>query len=277
MILFGVPLAPDAKDPTGSKASHPDSPVVRSIKAIKKAFPHLFVMTDVCLCEYTSHGHCGVLNQDGTLNQVESVKRIAATAIDYALAGADCVAPSDMNDGRIKGIKQGLIDTGIAHKIMVMSYAAKFSGCLYGPFREGKYPIISSSSRFRLTCHLTIAAGSTPSFGDRKCYQLPVGGRGLARRAILRDLAEGADAIMVKPSSAFLDIISDAAELAKNVPIATYQVSGEYAMIHAAAEKGVFDLKEMATQTLDGILRAGATIIVSYFTEQILNEGWLDQ
>lgn len=144
MILFGVPLASDAKDPTGSKASHPDSPVVRSIKAIKKSFPHLFIMTDVCLCEYTSHGHCGILNEDGTLNQVESVKRIAATAVDYALAGADCVAPSDMNDGRIKGIKQGLIDAGIAHKIMVMSYAAKFSGCLYGPFREGKYPIASS-------------------------------------------------------------------------------------------------------------------------------------
>lgn len=141
VILFGVPLAPDAKDPTGSKASHPDSPVVRSIKAIKKHFPHIFVMTDVCLCEYTSHGHCGVLNEDGTLNQVESVKRIATIAVDYAFAGADCVAPSDMNDGRIKSIKQGLIDAGIAHKTMVMSYAAKFSGCLYGPFREGKYSI----------------------------------------------------------------------------------------------------------------------------------------
>ncbi|KAI5840696.1 hypothetical protein DFP73DRAFT_633603 [Morchella snyderi] len=257
VILFGVPLAPTAKDPTGSKASDPDGPVVRSIKAIKKAFPQMFVMTDVCLCEYTSHGHCGILHEDGTLNQVESVKRIAQTAVDYALAGADCVAPSDMNDGRIKAIKLGLMEANVAHKTMVMSYAAKFSGCLYGPFRD--------------------AAGSAPSFGDRKCYQLPVTGRGLARRAILRDLAEGADAIMVKPSSAFLDIISDAADLAKNVPIATYQVSGEFAMIHAAAEKGVFDLKEMAMQTLDGILRAGATIVLSYFTEQILNEGWLDQ
>lgn len=143
VILFGVP---DTKDPTGSGASHPDSPVVRSIKAIKERFPHLFVIADVCLCEYTSHGHCGILNEDGTLSQAESVKRIATTAVDYALAGADCVAPSDMNDGRIKSIKQGLINAGIAHKTMVMSYAAKFSGCLYGPFREGKYFIVSSPS-----------------------------------------------------------------------------------------------------------------------------------
>ncbi|KAL7274644.1 Aminolevulinate dehydratase [Rhizina undulata] len=257
VILFGVPLKPSAKDETGSQASAADGPVILAIKALKRAFPHLFIMADVCLCEYTSHGHCGVLNADGTLNQAESVKRIAQTAVDYALAGADCVAPSDMNDGRVRAIKQGLIDAGIAHKVMLMSYAAKFSGCLYGPFRD--------------------AAGSAPSFGDRRCYQLPVTGRGLARRAIIRDLDEGADAIMVKPASAFLDIISDAAEIAKNVPIATYQVSGEFAMIHAAAEKGVFDLKAMTLESLDGILRAGATIILSYFTEQILNEGWLDQ
>jgi porphobilinogen synthase len=138
VILFGVPLAPAAKDETGSNASDPGGPVILAIKALKKAFPTLFIMTDVCLCEYTSHGHCGILNGDGTLNREESNKRIAETAVDYALAGADCVAPSDMNDGRIKAIKQGLVEVGIAHKTMVMSYAAKFSGCLYGPFRDGE-------------------------------------------------------------------------------------------------------------------------------------------
>ncbi|CUS13461.1 unnamed protein product [Tuber aestivum] len=256
VILFGVPLAPGAKDPSGSKASDPNGPVILAIRVLKMAFPGLFIMADVCLCEYTSHGHCGILNEDGTLNQQESVKRIAATAVDYALAGADCVAPSDMNDGRIKAIKEGLIAARVSHKIMVMSYAAKFSGSLYGPFRD--------------------AAGSAPSFGDRKCYQLPHTGRGLARRAIIRDLAEGADSIMVKPANAYLDIIADAAEIAKNVPVSAYQVSGEFAMIHAGAAQGVFDLKAMALESLDGILRAGATIILTYFTEAILNEGWLD-
>jgi len=257
VILFGVPLAPDAKDPTGSKASAADGPVVQAIKAIKKNFPDIFVMTDVCLCEYTSHGHCGVLNEDGTLNQEKSCERIAQTAVDYALAGADSVAPSDMNDGRVLAIKQGLIKAGVAHKVMMLSYAAKFSGCLYGPFRE--------------------AAGSAPSFGNRKCYQLPTGGKGLARRAIARDLREGADGIMVKPSLWFLDVIQDAKEIARDVPISTYQVSGEFAMIHAAAEKGVFDLKQAALESLDCCLRAGAGQILTYFTEQILLEGWLDE
>ncbi|KAF8541573.1 hypothetical protein BDD12DRAFT_828949 [Trichophaea hybrida] len=214
-------------------------------------------MTDVCLCEYTSHGHCGVLNDDGTLNQEKSCKRIAETAVDYALAGADSVAPSDMNDGRVLAIKQGLIDAGVAHKTMLISYAAKFSGCLYGPFRD--------------------AAGSAPSFGDRKCYQLPVTGRGLARRAIQRDLREGADGIMVKPAGWFLDVVSDAREIARDVPISCYQVSGEFAMIHAAAEKGVFGLKQAALESLEGMMRAGAGTILTYFTEQILREGWLEQ
>jgi len=256
VIVFGVPLSPDAKDPTGSKASDPEGPVIAATKVLKKAFPDLFIMADVCMCEYTSHGHCGVLNDDGTLNQQLSCERIAKTAVDYALAGCDCVAPSDMNDGRVLAIKKGLIDAGIAHKTMLMSYAAKFSGCLYGPFRD--------------------AAGSAPAFGNRKCYQLPVAGRGLARRAIQRDLNEGADAIMVKPGNWFMDIISDAKEIAKDVPIAVYQVSGEFAMIHAAAEKGVFDLRAGATESLEGLLRAGANIVLTYFTEQILMEGWLD-
>jgi len=159
-----------------------------------------------------------------------------------------------MNDGRVYAIKKALIDNNLAHKVMVMSYAAKFAGCLYGPFRE--------------------AAGSAPEFGNRKCYQLPPGARGLAQRAILRDVQEGADVIMVKPSSAYLDIIADAERLT-SLPIATYQVSGEYAMIHAGAEKGVFALRDMVEQTMEGLLRAGARIIISYFTPELLI--WLDE
>ena len=157
------------------------------------------------------------------------------------------------NDGRIRAIKLKLIEAGIAHQIVLMSYSAKFSGCLYGPFRD--------------------AAGSCPSFGDRRCYQLPPGGRGLARRAIVRDINEGADIIMVKPASQYLDIISDAKEIGKDLPVAAYQVSGEYAMIHAAAAAGVFDLRAMAEEATQGILRAGATIVVSYFTPEFLD--WL--
>lgn len=257
VILFGVPLKPGVKDPTGSQSAAQDGPVVQAIRAIKKNLPTLFVMTDVCLCEYTSHGHCGILNEDGSLNQELSCQRIAETAVEYARAGADCVAPSDMNDGRVLTIKRGLVAAGLAHNTMLISYAAKFSSCLYGPFRD--------------------AAGSAPSFGNRKCYQLPVGGRGLARRAIARDLNEGADGIMVKPANWFLDVVAEARDIAKDVPISTYQVSGEFAAIHAAADKGVYTLKDAVLESLDCIVRAGAGTILTYFTEQILLEGWLDQ
>lgn len=253
VILFGVPMASDVKDPLGVAADDQQGPVIQSIRLLRARFPHLFIIADVCLCEYTSHGHCGILRDDGSLNNQLSVDRISDVAMAYAEAGAHCVAPSDMNDGRIRAIKLKLIEAGIAHKVVLMSYSAKFSGCLYGPFRD--------------------AAGSCPSFGDRKCYQLPPGGRGLARRAIQRDIQEGADIIMVKPASSYLDIISDAKEIGKDMPVAAYQVSGEYAMIHAAAKAGVFDLKTMAFESTEGILRAGATIVVSYFTPQFLN--WL--
>jgi porphobilinogen synthase len=253
VILFGVPLRPGTKDALGTSADDPEGPVIKSIRLLRQRFPQLFITADVCLCEYTSHGHCGILRDDGTLNNQLSVDRISDVAIAYAQAGAHCVAPSDMNDGRIRAIKLKLIEEGIAHRVVLMSYAAKFSGCLYGPFRD--------------------AAGSSPSFGDRKCYQLPPGGRGLARRAIVRDINEGADIIMVKPASQYLDIISDAKDLGKDLPIAAYQVSGEFAMIHAAAKAGVFDLKAMAFESTEGILRAGATIIVSYFVPEFLD--WL--
>jgi porphobilinogen synthase len=236
VMLFGVPLRPGTKDALGTAADDPEGPVIRTIRALRARFPQLFICADVCLCEYTSHGHCGILRDDGSLNNQLSVDRISDVAIAYARAGAHCVAPSDMNDGRIRAIKLKLIEEGIAHRVLLMSYAAKFSGCLYGPFRE--------------------AAGSVPTFGDRKCYQLPPGGRGLARRAIVRDINEGADIIMVKPAS-------------------QYQVSGEFAMIHAAAKAGVFDLKAMAFESTEGILRAGATIVISYFVPEFLE--WLSK
>ena len=254
VILFGVPTLAGTKDTFGTAADDPKGPVIKAIKLLRRQYPDLFVVADVCLCEYTSHGHCGILRQDGSLNNQLSIERISDVAMAYAEAGAQCIAPSDMNDGRVRAIKLKLIEAGIAHKVVLMSYSAKFSGCMYGPFRD--------------------AAGSAPSFGDRKCYQLPPGGRGLARRAITRDIQEGADIIMVKPASSYLDIISDAKEIGKDMPVAAYQVSGEFAMIHAGAKAGVFDLKAIAFESTEGILRAGATIVVSYFTPDFLD--WLE-
>ncbi|TPX13269.1 uncharacterized protein E0L32_006242 [Thyridium curvatum] len=253
VILFGVPMRQGTKDALGTAADDPQGPVIRAIRLIQQRFPHLFIVVDVCLCEYTSHGHCGILKADGSLDNGLSVDRISDVARAYAKAGAHCVAPSDMNDGRIRAIKLKLIEEGIAHSTLLMSYSAKFSTCLYGPFRD--------------------AAGSAPSFGDRKCYQLPPGGRGLARRAIHRDINEGADVIMVKPANAYLDIISDAKDIGKHLPVAAYQVSGEFAMIHAGAKAGVYDLKAMAFESTESILRAGAGIIISYFTPEFLD--WL--
>ena len=177
VLLFGVLLKEGAKDPMGAGADDEDGPVIQTIKLIRDKLPTLFVITDVCLCEYTSHGHCGILRVDGSLVNESSIDRISDVALAYAKAGAHCIAPSDMNDGRVRAIKLKLINAGLASRVNVMSYAAKFAGCLYGPFRD--------------------AAGSCPAFGDRRCYQLPANGRGLARRAIKRDINEGADIIMV--------------------------------------------------------------------------------
>ncbi|KAH3668343.1 hypothetical protein OGAPHI_002097 [Ogataea philodendri] len=255
VILFGVPLKEGVKDPVGTAADDPNGPVIMAIKALRAAFPELYIMCDVCLCEFTSHGHCGVLYEDGSINTRLSVRRLAAVAVNYAKAGANSVAPSDMVDGRVKAIKQGLVDAGLAHKTFVMSYSAKFSGNLYGPFRD--------------------AACSSPGQGDRKCYQLPSGGKGLARRALLRDISEGADGILVKPSTFYLDIVKEASAICQDYPVGCYHVSGEYAMLHAAAEKGVVDLKTIAFEAHYGFLRAGARIIISYFTPEFLE--WLDE
>ena len=255
VIIFGVPLAPHCKDPVGTAADDPNGPVIQGIKTLRKAFPDLYIVCDVCLCEYTSHGHCGVLYDDGTINRELSVARIAAVAVNYAKAGAHCVAPSDMIDGRIKEIKRGLINAGLAHKTFVLSYAAKFSANLYGPFRD--------------------AACSAPSSGDRKRYQLPHAGRALARRAVQRDMNEGADGIIVKPSTFYLDIMRDASEICRDLPICAYHVSGEYAMLHAAAEKGVVDLKTIVLESHQGFLRAGARLIITYFTPELLD--WISE
>ncbi|KAK2467337.1 hypothetical protein APHAL10511_000572 [Amanita phalloides] len=172
VILFGVPLK-CVKDTRGTPADDPQGPVILAILILRQLFPSLYIAADVCLCEYTDHGHCGLLNPVGTINTIPSVERIAQVAVSYAKAGVHCVAPSDMMDGRIKFIKRALIDAGFGNKVTLMSYSAKFASSLYGPFRD--------------------AAGSAPSFGDRKCYQLPPSAKGLARRAIKRDTSEGAD------------------------------------------------------------------------------------
>ncbi|GEQ68064.1 hypothetical protein JCM33374_g1730 [Metschnikowia sp. JCM 33374] len=254
VILFGVILKEGHKDEYGTPADDPEGPVIRAIKLLRQNFPHLYIMCDVCLCEYTNHGHCGILHDDGTLKREPSVLRIGAVAVSYACAGANCVAPSDMMDGRIREIKRGLIEAQLENKVLVMSYSAKFSGSLYGPFRD--------------------IAGSVPSHGDRKSYQLPSGGAGLARRALLRDIDEGADAFIVKPSTFYLDIVNEASKICKDFPLCVYQVSGEYAMLHAAAEKGVVDLKAIAFESHHGFLRAGARLMISYFTPEFLD--WLD-
>lgn len=254
IILFGVPMKDGVKDAVGTAADDPEGPVIKATKALKKAYPDLYIIADVCLCEYTDHGHCGVLFEDGTINREDSVRRIAAVAVNYAKAGVDCVAPSDMIDGRIREIKLGLIDAKLAHKTFVMSYSAKFSGNLYGPFRD--------------------AACSAPGQGDRRRYQLPSSGRGLARRALKRDIGEGADGIIVKPSTFYLDVMADATEICKDYPVCAYHVSGEYAMLHAAAEKGICDLKTIAFESHHGFLRTGARLIISYFTPDFLE--WLE-
>ncbi|POW15790.1 hypothetical protein PSHT_07027, partial [Puccinia striiformis] len=254
VMLFGVPMNCQ-KDAVGTPADDENGLTILAIRLLKEKFPRLFVAADVCLCEYTDHGHCGFApgQSGGEIDTPASVARIAAVALSYARAGADCVAPSDMMDGRIGAIKQALIDARLANRCCLMSYSAKFASALYGPFRA--------------------AACSAPSLGDRKGYQLPPNARGLARRAIIRDISEGADIIMVKPAQTYLDVVSEARSLAPSHPLACYQVSGEYAALLAGADAGVYELKSMVLETLDCMLRAGATLILTYFTPMLLD--WL--
>ncbi|KAK5998045.1 Delta-aminolevulinic acid dehydratase [Cladobotryum mycophilum] len=252
VILFGSPPSKELKDKRGSMADDPCGPILPVIPLIRKQFPDLYLVTDVSLCEYTDHGHCAVLFEDGSgaVDNEASVDRISDIALAFAKAGAHCVAPSDMSDGRVRAIKSKLIREHLESQVAIMSYSAKYASCLYGPFRE--------------------AADSTPAFGDRKRYLLPPPARRLARKAITRDLSEGADIIMIKP--AYPDIISDARDIS-NVPVAAMQVSGEFAMIHAAANAGVFTLREMAFESSEILIRSGADMILSYFTPEFLD--WL--
>ena len=247
VLLFGVPSK--GKDGRGSGADRPDSAVAQAVRRLRRAFPDLLVVTDVCLCAYTDHGHCGLLRADGVLDNEASVKRLAEVAVAHAQAGAQVVAPSDMMDGRVGAIRAALDAAGF-DAVAILSYAAKFASCFYGPFRE--------------------AAQSKPAFGDRRAYQLPPSARGLALRAVARDVKEGADLVMVKPAGPYLDIVREVRDLVR-VPVAVYQVSGEYAMLRHAAAAGAFDLRMAVSESLAGLRRAGADVVVTYFAPELLS------
>ena len=239
VLLFGIP---DAKDAEGSGAYDDEGIVQLATRAIKDAHPELLVMTDVCLCEYTDHGHCGLIDDAGAVDNDSSVELIARAAVSQARAGADVVAPSDMMDGRIGAVRTALDDEGFAD-VPIVAYSAKFASAFYGPFRE--------------------AAGSTPAFGDRRAYQMdPANGDEAVREALL-DAAEGADVVMVKPALAYLDVIRRVKD-ATRMPVAAYNVSGEYAMVKAGAAAGALDERAVVLETLTSIRRAGADIIISY-------------
>ncbi len=243
VILFGIP---DAKDEEGSGAWDPEGPVPAAIRAIKREVPDLVVWADVCLCEYTSHGHCGVI-RDGRIDNDATLPLLARSALAYADAGADVVAPSDMMDGRVAEIRAAL-DAGGHPELAVCSYAVKYASAYYGPFRE--------------------AAGSAPAFGDRRSHQMDPANRREAAIEVAADLAEGADMVMVKPAGPYLDVVADVRRQT-DVPVAAYQVSGEMAMIEAAAANGWIDRERVIVESLTGIVRAGADIVLTYFAAEV--------
>lgn len=261
VLLFGVVEDDKLKDETGSYADNANSAVIRSIPKLKEWFPELLIACDVCLCAYTSHGHCGVMNiderdkLDSCINREVSVQRLAEVSLAFAKAGAHILAPSDMMDGRIDSIKKILYENNLLNRVCIMSYSTKFASAFYGPFRD--------------------AAKSAPSFGDRRRYQLPHGSTGLAIRASLRDVDEGADILMVKPCLAYLDIVKELKQTFPHHPLAVYQVSGEYAMIWHGAQAKAFDLKTILIEITHSLRRAGSDIIISYFTPTILK--WLKE
>jgi porphobilinogen synthase len=247
VILFGIP---EEKDDEGSGAYDPDGVVQRALRELRPRFPELVLMTDVCLCEYTSHGHCGVV-EDGEVANDATLDFLGRTAVSHADAGADVVAPSDMMDGRVAALREALDDADHT-ETPIVSYAAKYASAFYGPFRE--------------------AAESAPSFGDRRGYQLdPANVREAVREAEL-DVDEGADALIVKPALPNLDVIRAVRE-EFDLPVAAYNVSGEYAMVKAAAAKGWLDERQAAIESLTAIKRAGADFVVSYWTKELA--GWL--
>ena len=241
VILFGIP---ERKDATGSGATSADGIIPRALAAIRKAAPGLVLVTDVCLCEYTDHGHCGVV-RDGDVDNDATLPLLAAEALAHARAGADVVAPSDMMDGRVGAIRAALDGAGFGH-VPILSYAAKFASGLYGPFRD--------------------AAESTPAFGDRRSYQMDLANGDEALREVALDLEEGADVVMETPALPYLDVIRRVKERF-GVPVAAYQVSGEYAMVKAAAARGWIEERRVVEETLTAIRRAGADLIITYWAE----------
>jgi porphobilinogen synthase len=239
VLLFGLP---ESKDATGSKASDPDAPVQSAVRALKREVPDLIVVTDVCLCEYTSHGHCGILDGEEILNDV-TVAHVADAALSHAVAGADFVAPSDMMDGRVAAIRTLLDERGL-DRVGIMSYAAKYCSAFYGPFRD--------------------AADSAPQFGDRRSHQMDPANVQEALREVETDIEEGADIIMIKPALHYLDVISRV-KMQFGQPTAAYHVSGEYAMLKLAAARGWIDERRAMLETLTAIKRAGADIIITYY------------
>src|SRR3954471_7762706 len=242
VILFGIP---NEKDEVGSGAYADDGIIQKAIRAIKQQFPEMIVITDVCLCEYTSHGHCGVV-EDGYVHNDKTLELLTKEAVSHAQSGADIIAPSDMMDGRIDAIRKAL-DANSFSDTPIMAYSAKYSSGFYGPFRE--------------------AAESTPQFGDRKTYQMDFGNSDEALRELALDIQEGADIIMVKPALSYLDVIRRAKDNF-NLPICAYNVSGEYSMVKAAAENGWLDGEKVMMEILTSIKRAGADVIITYFAKE---------
>ncbi|MDO4678069.1 MAG: porphobilinogen synthase [Eubacteriales bacterium] len=249
VMLFGIP---DHKDEVGSGAYASDGIVQRALEEAKKQFPELYYITDVCMCEYTSHGHCGVLCGHEVENDA-TLELLAKTALSHVQAGADMVAPSDMMDGRVRAIRETLDANGYK-ETPIMSYAVKYASAFYGPFRD--------------------AAGSAPAFGDRKSYQMDFHNRREGMKEALTDIEEGADIIMVKPALSYLDIVSEVSK-ATNVPVAAYSVSGEYAMVKAAAKMGWIDEERIICEMAVGTYRAGAQIYLTYFAKELA--GFMDE
>jgi porphobilinogen synthase len=249
VLLFGVP---ETKDEAASSAYDDQGIVQQAVRLLKARFPDLVVITDVCLCEYTSHGHCGVV-RDGRIDNDASLPLLAQTALSHARAGADIVAPSDMMDGRVRAIRDKLDFNGFSG-VAILSYAAKFASAFYGPFRE--------------------AAGSTPTFGDRRTYQMNPANRREALQETLDDLEEGADMVIVKPALAYLDLVREIRD-AVLCPVAAYNVSGEYSLVKAAAAQGWVDERQIVLEILTGIKRAGADLIITYHARDAAS--WLNE
>jgi len=243
VLLFGIPQEKDAR---GSEAYAEDGIIQQAVRAVKETIPDLLVITDVCLCEYTSHGHCGVV-EDGRVRNDPTLELISRTALSHVEAGADMVAPSDMMDGRVAAIREALDESGY-QEAPIMAYSAKYASAFYGPFRD--------------------AAGSAPQFGDRRAYQMDPANAVEAMREVALDVDEGADIVMIKPALAYLDIISRV-KTEFGLPVAAYSVSGEYAMIRAAGQLGWIDEERVMVEALTGIRRAGADIIITYFAKDL--------